>query len=521
MGKYTLIIADDEEISRKALNLLIQKEFPEIEVIAQAQNGTELVNLVQKHQPDIAIVDVNMPGINGIDAIDMLSMRGSKTRFIINTAYEEFDYVQRALEMKVDAYLLKPERRENTVTTIRNICVDIERNRAAMRSNQQIWELFSNIQPVLESEILYSLFIGEPSTESFHAYCEMHGYQFAAGVMVVLLPVIGNRLDPYDKSQIHGFLQDTFGISCNYLAASTESSISLLIFVPAGNASEQRRWLEDVVNVALEKLKTSMSIPLYAGVGMVYTNFEKMSDSYREGLLALADRKGQSDVVFYQSDQGTDGSSQIKVAARTLALAVREGNLQRISTETTCQRKLVHGDRNAALELWRLIGHELKSSPDLPHELSTQINYVSTCLMETNSYPNFMEVIRDGLSQIATIYKCGLSEKSKDYVEKAMRYIECHFVEDLSLEDVAKLIGVSSSYLSRQFSTKLGKSFVEYLTDVRMRAALTLAMETRLTIREIAERSGYSNTAYFCRVFKRCTGKTVGELRAETCSKSE
>ena len=91
---YTMVIAEDEKIELKALNLLIQKEFPEISVVGLAENGLELVSLVEKLQPDMAIVDINMPGINGLDAVDILRARGVSTRFIINTAYNDFEYVQ-------------------------------------------------------------------------------------------------------------------------------------------------------------------------------------------------------------------------------------------------------------------------------------------------------------------------------------------------------------------------------------------------------------------------------------------
>ena len=116
MAKYTLLIADDEEIECKALRLLVQKELPEIEVVGVARNGVELVSLAQKLRPDIATVDVNMPGMSGIDAIGLLSACDLPTRFVICTAYDEFEYVHRALALKVDAYILKPvfERLENT-----------------------------------------------------------------------------------------------------------------------------------------------------------------------------------------------------------------------------------------------------------------------------------------------------------------------------------------------------------------------------------------------------------------------
>ena len=514
MAKYTLIIADDEELSRKAIALLVKKELPEIELVAQATNGGELVQLVQRYQPDMAIVDVNMPGINGIEAIGMLNARGSKTRFIINTAYEDFEYVQRALELKVDAYILKPERRENTVATIRRLCAEIDRSRATDLSNQQIRELFINIQPVLESEILYSLFIGEASTESFRAYCEMHGYRFDSGAVVMLLPVIGNSLKSREK--VRKYLHTAFDGSCTYLAAVNESSICLLIFVDAGNPGMQKAWLQDVLEVGLDKLCEDLAIPLRAGVGGIYSSFEKMSDSYREGLLALADQSEQR-IRLYSTEQETDAHYQYKKAAQTMMLAVLSGNQQRISTEATHQRKLIQGDRGAALELWKQISLELADKTQFDPVLQMQMNYTSAQLMKPDAYPNFMEIIREALCQIATHLKENSMET--DYVEQAMQYIEDHFTEDFSLEYLAQYIGVSSSYLSRQIKVRKGKTFVECLTETRMRMATTLATETRMPIREIALRSGYQNVTYFCRVFKKYTGKTFGEIRSESRQK--
>ena len=110
---YTLIIADDEKAACKRLELFTRREFPDIEIAAIVNDGYELVHSVEQLSPDIAIVDVNMPGMNGIQAIQLLHERKVKTRFIINTAYDEFDYVKQALDLKVDAYLLKPDKKEN------------------------------------------------------------------------------------------------------------------------------------------------------------------------------------------------------------------------------------------------------------------------------------------------------------------------------------------------------------------------------------------------------------------------
>ena len=154
---YRLIIADDEKAACKRLELFTKQEFPEIEIADIVNDGYELVRRVEELKPDIAIVDVNMPGMNGIEAIKLLHEREVKTRFIINTAYDEFDYVKQALDLKVDAYLLKPERKENFLETIRKICESIRKEQEETDTKMQRELLLLDMQEVLESDIVYSI----------------------------------------------------------------------------------------------------------------------------------------------------------------------------------------------------------------------------------------------------------------------------------------------------------------------------------------------------------------------------
>lgn len=517
MAKYTLIIADDEEIERKALRLLVQKEFPEIEIVAVADNGTELVAQVQRHQPDIAIVDVNMPGINGIDAIDLLCARGSRTHFIINTAYDEFDYVQRALALKIDAYILKPEKRDTTIGTIRKLCAQIDEARANIQSQRQIQELFTRIQPVMESEIMYSLFIGEPAAANFDAYCEMHAAQFEAGAVAALIPVAEGRdgLRGQDKAALRTALDAAFGNSCTYLATVTETNICLLIFTPGGSAAEQRRWLSDVLRVAMDKLNHSLRLPLRAGVGGIFGEFEKMAASYQQSLLALTGPAGGG-VAFYEP-RGGQGAARREGAAQAQALAclAREGNLQRIGAETTRLQPLLRGDRAAARQLWADVMQELRREAEENAPLREQLEKTAAELERMDAGADFSVPLREGLYQAVMLLGAQPEEGTGAYVRQALQYIGDNYARDISLDTVAEQIGISPFYLSRLFKAERGETFVEYLTGVRMKAATRLAKETRLSIREIAERTGYGNPTYFCRVFKKYTGSTIGDLREQ------
>ncbi|MDO4323246.1 MAG: helix-turn-helix domain-containing protein [Lachnospiraceae bacterium] len=91
--------------------------------------------------------------------------------------------------------------------------------------------------------------------------------------------------------------------------------------------------------------------------------------------------------------------------------------------------------------------------------------------------------------------------------------METWFRKDISLIDSAESVGISPYYLSHIFKERTGQTFVEYLSQVRIEEAKRLCSDTTLSLKEISEQCGYLNITYFCKVFKRLTGKTIGEYR--------
>lgn len=428
---YTMVIADDEAIERKALGLLMQKNFPDIEVVGRAENGIELVSMVEILQPDMAIVDVSMPGMSGIDAIDLLYARNVTTRFVINTAYSEFDYVQRALTLKIDAYILKPGKQESTIGTVRKLCRDIDAARENSQSQRQVRALFGRIAPVMESEILYSIFIGEAATEDFEAYCEMHALNYRGGAMVSLVPT-SERFVPLhgqDKATLRRILGEALGSGCTYLATIHKNSICLLVFSPAAPIGQKpQAWLTDLLHVALDRLYRQTGLLLRAGVGHFCEDFGQTSVSYQESLLALQ-QPGKDNTAFYDAALHAEQEPPATLAGAASASNPLDGN---------------------------------------------------------------------------------------SHVRQALLFIEQNFHRDISLDSVAQETGLSLFYLSRLIKQDLGQTFIEYLTRVRMEEAQRLAKTTRLSIREIARLTGYRNSSYFCRVFKKHTGQTIGSLRNDS-----
>ena len=126
---YKIMLADDEGIVIDSLKFIIEKEFPDSCSIEYAKTGRSVIELAEWFRPDIAFMDIQMPGINGIDAMKEIREANSHTVFIIMSAYDKFDYAKEAINLGVMEYLNKPVDREKIVQVLHRAMKSIDKNR--------------------------------------------------------------------------------------------------------------------------------------------------------------------------------------------------------------------------------------------------------------------------------------------------------------------------------------------------------------------------------------------------------
>lgn len=115
-----IVLADDHVLVRQGLKSLLEREH--FQVMAEASDGQDAVRLTEAHQPDIAILDISMPTLNGIDAARGLSRSAPKTKVILLTQHEEEQYIHEALEAGVKGYVLKNQVANDLIQAIRQVC---------------------------------------------------------------------------------------------------------------------------------------------------------------------------------------------------------------------------------------------------------------------------------------------------------------------------------------------------------------------------------------------------------------
>jgi len=118
---FKLLIADDEQIVIDSLTYIVNKSFFGEFAIESARSGREAIEKSEMFRPDIIFMDINMPGINGIEAIRELRFKLHDCIFIILSAFDQFDFAKDAFNLGVTEYLLKPVNREKIIATIKKV----------------------------------------------------------------------------------------------------------------------------------------------------------------------------------------------------------------------------------------------------------------------------------------------------------------------------------------------------------------------------------------------------------------
>lgn len=518
--RYTMLIADDEEIECKALGLLIKKECPNIDILGYAANGVELVHMLEKHQPDIAIVDINMPGINGIEAIEMARKMQVATKFIINTAYDDFAFAQKSLALKVDSYILKPQNRVETVAAINRICEDIRLVKENNHSREQVNELLWNIQSVIESEIIYSIFLGEPAVSSFAMWCEMHAVEFTGGIIVTIVPSEKNEVSTSDysfnKEEVKKIIKNTLKNICVFLTSVNDTSINLMIFMPkAQYATSWKSWSFDIVTVLLDALEKEQKTKFRAGIGGCVPAFSDMPLSYQQSVATLKDISKAKISIYFGSKKTESPSDRLLNCAIKVVEHITENEIKKAEEVLESEKDNLLSESSLPLTFWmycqNLVAKKLPERQTVDYQ--TFFNMVWQLLKNTEDPARRYEKLKDNIRLLGQVIHQENKQSVSPHVTQAVYYIKENFSQDISLESVAQAIGISPYYLSRLITQDLNQSFVSYLTQIRVQKAISLATTTKLSIAEIAENVGYSNPTYFCRVFKKTTGKTISTIR--------
>lgn len=527
---YKLLIADDEQIVIDSLSFIVNKSFSGVFTIDSARSGRDAIEKAERFIPDIVFMDINMPGINGIEAIRELRYQLRDCVFIILTAFDQFDFAKDALTLGVTDYLLKPVNREKILSTLQKSIEVIESDRLKRKKELDFKEKLENILPVLENGFIYSmLFLDENSIElenyrNIFEIEENGGYimtiEFAqakdSGRMV-------NRIGLSIKSQsFYPYLKDILKCRCKCFIGPAILN-RIIVYIPTWTDTDEYSRRLAALSIAehtYNQISQKVDADFYIGIGSCYSGLENTYLSYEESLRAIRYLDGNG--ILHIMDIPTEKGLQIEkypIAKEKLLLekaALGEGE--------ECTLAFCHIFEWLTIEYYGSVNKVraklieimvLLSRLAYDHNIARDTSSIDL-LSELQSLESLPELKHWCLERIDLIIKSireAREKKTNSLIVKALDYIKDNYRKDITLEEVSKEVNISPHYFCKLFKNEMGENFTDYVTNLRINTAKEIMKNSLLSVKEICYEIGYGDPNYFSRIFKKAVGVTPTEYR--------
>ena len=311
---YKVLLADDEGIALDALKFILNKDFHDCCTIRTAQTGRGVIEIADTFRPDIAVMDIQMPGINGMEAIKEIHNFSPSTIFIIVSAYDRFTYAKEAIRLGVMEYLTKPLDREQFADAMRNAMRSIDKEKERRNSSLRNREKLESVVPIIESGFVYSLILSD-STDGLADYCSLLEITAKYGcIMVIEFGEISNSSSDNTNSHLQNRIgtgiriRDSFPRIREAVKEFDSSSITgsvmsdkIIVFLPFDHETQEyndRIRMIERVRVLISNLESKTDAKYRVGIGSVQP-FPDMRISYREAVESL---KEGTDTVAHAND---------------------------------------------------------------------------------------------------------------------------------------------------------------------------------------------------------------------------
>ncbi len=535
---YKLILVDDEDEVRGRISSRISRGSG-FQVVGTAGNGHDALELIEKYSPHVVITDIRMPFIDGIELTRIIKREYPTIRVAFITGYDEFDYAREAVELGVKSYLTKPLTQGDTSRFLGKLKAELDEEFRQNSDLEMIRSRYRESLPLIIDDYFSSCLSNslEGGREPVQDLEEL-GIVLDKAACLVLVDVERDESHPdifrreQRKAAVRRSLKDIFHRrEISFYHFRFQDSIVFLLFQPLGqedqpvNKAEERSSLDEALLECVQTARMYHSTRIDIGVSSGFKGFGELRGAYLEARRALTDSQflNRGRIVYIGEVEQKSPRSMVmsEEEARTMEYAVRFGSNEELERVVAEERKKIgtFGEAPADYRLYML------------NLLNIAINFASSTgadITRTNGGDVLDTVARfGGLDQIFDWFEHIVHKlreenqntkmnNSRTLLDNAVGYIKAHYADaSLSLEKTCRHVGISVSYLSLLFRKHTGKTFVTFLTEIRLAKARERLKYSDDRIIEIAEDCGYRDVYYFSHSFKKYQGMSPRQYRAE------
>lgn len=525
---YKIMLADDEGIELDALNYIIDKSFSGKCTVRNAKTGREAIEIAESFRPDIAVMDIRMPGINGIEAMHEIQRFLPNVLFIVLTAYDKFEYAKEAINLSAVEFLTKPVNRSVFVSTLQHAMDKADSERLARNTALQARERIENMLPVLENSFVYMLVSQSEDPNSYLRMCKLLGIE-ASYANVMVLELSGENgedmltLDLKVSSEyetIRSQIKDMF--ECIVGSAMANRVIFIRPCDKPASEYHERLLLMDQGRELAHHIEDRLNVRCRLGIGTT-VEMRSLCDSYAQAVRAVRNCKGivshYNDLPIsseYEEGYPADREKHMEeaVIAGDAAAAAQDAELL---FQWMIDRYPEHDMviRLKVLEfVMRAEYNVFYKGGGISYHFLDRSDYLETVL-HAQDYLVLKSWFLSKISESAKSGASGAELKSNGTIQKAKQFIDKNYYRGLTLEEVSREVYVSPYYFSKLFKEQTGMNYIDYLTQKRMEAAKQLLRNERMSIKQVCAKIGYGDSNYFSRLFRKVEGITPTEYREQ------
>jgi len=470
---YKILIADDEPWAAYGLCHLIPWQEYGFHICDTAANGIEALDKYSVLQPDVIISDIRMPGMDGLEMLEIIRQKDMRTLVVFISGYSDFHYAQRALRFGAFDYLVK----QVTPDALKQLAVRLHCVLNELDQQKSSWDTWFTL--LEERKLTISAWIMQNQKIDYEKYyiitfftqakCShnVHSEHWTPDFMQIMLHTARNK-----TTVLAGYKGDN-------------------------GRREWKQLINEYENVI-------------CGISKPGNGTNTFAELYRQADIAYytAQIRGMQCPVHYTTAPQADNALLSCLSELDHTLSTSQNDHSRILI-----KKLYQLSRECLLDYIAFIYNSMSQI-----FIRNHIHAFDAESIETYNYRILAQEF-ETIEQIFDYFHTSMfvcTEINPGFsIDQVLQYIEEHYTQELRISRLAEEFHFTSSYFSTLFRRKTGKTLTKYIMEKRIHLAQQYLINTKMSIKEIADCTGYSDYFQFNKVFRRMTGMSPSAYRLQ------
>lgn len=539
MNEIKVFLVEDEMVIRRGIKNSIDWEKEGYIFCGEASDGELAYPMIIKEKPDILITDIRMPFMDGLELCKLVKKELPNIKILILSGYDEFDYAKEAIRLGVTEYLLKPISSGKLLEALNGVSESIRREKEDKDLVRKYMEEMRENTEHEKQKFFEQMIAGNLSMADALETGKKYEMNLSAGMYNLLLFRFTLGKENRKSGELLGeaeYAIEKLTERLEYVFEFQRGVEGWAFLLMADNEEQMSERVKELSKDLEEIMKNYSTIAYFGGIGQPVARLRELEESFREAERALAARFTMElnriiSVEDIRMAQNVDTLDDIEITSF--------GEIEK--TRTMLEKFLNNGAEDEIDEFVDVYINELPEEnlksvlmrqyiimdayivmmsfcekiEGIEGEMQAQSEELKNSMKTIQTLEEIKNYIRMLLKKIIGVRDTISGRRYSDIIEIAKDQIRKTYMSDeISLNTIAAEVGMSPSYFSSIFSKEMGKTFVEYLTEIRMDRAKELLMCSSMKTSEIGYEVGYKDPHYFSYIFKKTQNCTPKEFRA-------